>query len=372
MNQTKLQIVLVEPFFTGSHRLWAEEYQRQSKHQITLLSLEGRYWKWRMHGGAVTLANRLNQGNLKPDLCLCTDMLDLNLFRSLTHKQFPTLKSAIYFHENQLNYPWSPTDQDIQLKRDNHYAFINYTSALGADAVYFNSHYHQNAFLNELPKFLKSFPDYPELWSVDTVKAKSRVLPLGMELSKFDQYQVIDKQDHRPLLVWNHRWEYDKNPEAFFQALFQLSDEGLEFDLAVLGESYRKSPKIFEEAKLKLAPHIIQWGYVSSFEAYASWLWRADILPVSAIHDFFGASVVQAIYCNCYPILPKRLAYPEHLPQHKECFYEDENEFISKLRAAITNLPVNYKRLRESVRRYDWSEMVGKYDQEMEQLMIAT
>ena len=188
-----------------------------------------------MHGGAVSLAKQFNQLDFTPDLVLATDMLDLALFHSLIRHKFPKIKSAIYFHENQLNYPWSPTDQDTKLKRDNHYAFINFSSALSADAVLFNSAYHKNAFLDELPKFLKAFPDYPELWAVETIKQKSQVLPLGMDLEQFDACRPVEKENEKPLLLWNHRWEYDKNPESFFQTLMQLSEEGVDFDLAVLG-----------------------------------------------------------------------------------------------------------------------------------------
>ena len=129
------------------------------------------------------------------------------------------------------------------------------------------------------------------------------------KLRKFDQHKTeAARSDQPPLILWNHRWEYDKNPEEFFRALFALQEQGIEFELAVLGESYKKHPPIFSEAKTRLAEQIVHWGYAESFAEYAKWLWRADILPVTSIHDFFGISVVEAIYCGCTPLLPKRLA----------------------------------------------------------------
>ena len=53
-----MNIVILEPYFTGSHASWANEYKAYSRHQVTILSLKGQYWKWRMHGGAVTLADK--------------------------------------------------------------------------------------------------------------------------------------------------------------------------------------------------------------------------------------------------------------------------------------------------------------------------
>ena len=68
-------IVLIEPFFTGSHQSWAEGYKNNSQHNITIISLKGIYWKWRMHGGAITLAKMFNEHikqNGTPDLIFIT------------------------------------------------------------------------------------------------------------------------------------------------------------------------------------------------------------------------------------------------------------------------------------------------------------
>jgi glycosyltransferase involved in cell wall biosynthesis len=372
-----MKIALLEPFLTGSHAVWAEEYAARSRHRIKVFGLPGRYWKWRMHGGAVSLAREFLASDFRPDLLLATDMLDLAVFLALTRRRTAALPVAVYFHENQLTYPWSPADPDVSHQRDGHYAFINYTSALAADAVLFNSDYHRHSFLEQLPQFLKTFPDLNETQSVDRVREKSRTLPLGLDLRRFDAYrEKSSAADNRsPLLLWNHRWEYDKHPEAFFNTLFRLQDEGLAFELAVLGESYRRRPEIFAIARTRLKERIVHWGYVESFAEYARWLWRADILPVTAIHDFFGASVVQALYCACRPLLPQRLAYPEHIPAdyHRDCFYADEQNLYSRLRESCLQekqpLPMP---VRDWVLRYDWSEMARVYDRELQCVVLES
>ena len=53
-----MKILYIEPYYTGSHQQWIEAYQRYSSHKIDILSLPGNKWKWRMHGGAVSLANK--------------------------------------------------------------------------------------------------------------------------------------------------------------------------------------------------------------------------------------------------------------------------------------------------------------------------
>ncbi|MDH3999364.1 MAG: DUF3524 domain-containing protein, partial [Desulfuromonadales bacterium] len=246
---------------------------------------------------------------------------------------------------------------------------------LSADAVLFNSHYHQQSFLTALPEFLKKFPDHNELQSVEQIRAKSCVLHLGQELKRFDDYRPTDataESQRPPLILWNHRWEYDKNPQAFFEALYQLQDEGLNFEVALLGESFRNGSAVFDQARERLGERVVQFGYAESFADYARWLWRADLLPVTSDHDFFGGSVVQAIYCGCTPLLPRRLAYPEHLPPElaESCLFDDYNELTMQLRSLLQGAKrPDAAQLRAHVSRYDWQELIGQYDDLLEGLV---
>ncbi len=366
-----MDITLLEPFMTGSHAAWAREYAAYSRHEVEILGLEGKYWKWRMHGGAVSLAREFLAGGSCPDLLLATDMLDLTTFLALTREVTAGVPVALYMHENQLSYPWSPDDSDPGLQRDAHYCFINYAAALAADTVLFNSAYHRHDFFAELPVFLQSFPDYNETASIERIATKSRTLPLGLDLRKFDHHRPEIGAERAPLILWNHRWEYDKNPEEFFRALFVLQEQGVEFELAVLGESYRKQPPVFAEARERLNGQIIHWGYAESFSEYATWLWRADILPVTSIHDFFGISVVEAIYCNCFPLLPKRLAYPEHITSEyrERCFYTDFADLVTQLvRACLNVKSLREEKLQTMVDHYDWGKMAAIYDDLLDEI----
>jgi len=366
-----MRITIAEPYCTGSHASWVHEYASHSRHTLELLTLPGRNWKWRMHGGAVTLASRFLAAAGRPDLILATDMLDLTTFLALTRRKSSDCPCALYFHENQLTYPWSPDDPDTVSKRDLHYAFINYASALAADAVLFNSRYHKDAFLGALPGFLKGFPDACEAATVPQIAAKSRVLPLGMDLRKLELHRPSrGREAGPPLILWNHRWEYDKDPEAFFAALYQLSEEGLDFRLAVLGESFGRAPAVFKEARQRLAGKVLQWGYQESFAQYAQWLWRADILPVTSRQEFFGASVVQALYCGCAALLPDRLAYPEHVPAAEAArwLYRDAECLAERLRMLLAEPGHPAGSLGAFVGRYDWEHLAPVYDDFFEAL----
>ncbi|MEO1513960.1 MAG: DUF3524 domain-containing protein [Bacteroidota bacterium] len=361
-----MKIALLEPFYTGSHQQWAETYQQRSQQHVEIFSLPGRHWKWRMHGGAVSLAKAYLESGFQADLLLASDMLDLNTFLGLTRQQTHQIPAVVYFHENQLTYPWSPDDQDVAKGQDLHYAFINYTTALAADAVLFNSQYHQASFLQALPSFLRRYPDFREADQVPLIQDKSQVLPLGLSLKKFLPHRPTRVKQGPAILLWNHRWEYDKGPEDFFEAVFSLEAEGVDYQLVVLGESFQKSPAIFAKAQKELAHRIIHWGFADSFEAYARLLWQADILYGCSRQDFFGGSVVEAIYCQCHPILPNRLAFPEHFPpgQGPHHLYNSTEEGLQMLRQAIQQIDEirQANHYQNFVAHYDWSTLARQYD----------
>jgi glycosyltransferase involved in cell wall biosynthesis len=371
MSKTPLRVCLLETYDTGSHHAWLTGYARHSRHHVMPLTLKGAFWKWRMHGGAVTLARAFRDLAETPDVLLATDMLDLTTFLALTRERTSRLPVALYMHENQLTYPPRPGE-----KRDLHYGFINYASMLCADRIWFNSLYHLESWFDELPRLLKHFPDYNELDTIAELRSRSDVLPLGLELAPLDAHRPPEPRSGPPLIVWNHRWEYDKNPGDFFAALYALADRGLAFEVAILGEHFVRVPPEFEEARVRLGDRpggrIAQFGYAESYADYARWLWQADIVVSTAIHEFFGAAVVEALYCDCFPILPERLTYPQFVPEalRARCLYRTQEELVARLAAALDDIQaIRASSLRPIAARYDWSVLAREYDRTLAQLV---
>ncbi len=333
-----------------------------------------------MQGAAVTLARdyreRLRRG-LRYDLILASDMLDLATFAGLIRKSGPVseergadLPIAIYFHENQLTYPLSPSEKAQLSGRNRQFGMINFTSALTADISLFNSDFHRQNFLAALPPFLQRFPDYRGTDEISVIEKKSEVLHLGLDLrrllaAKPASGSAAAAAERKPLILWNHRWDYDKNPSDFFSLLQGLIEEKIDFEVVILGEHAEMVPEIFQRNREILGERLIHFGFVEKFSDYAAWLWRADLLPVTSHHDFFGISVIEAVCCNCYPLLPRRLAYPEHFPGRKnhQFFYSDYRDLRQKLKYQLQNIAVTRKVCPGSlVSGYDWSVMAPKYD----------
>ena len=363
-----MHILALDAYHGGSHCAFISGWIANSRHQFDLLTLPAYKWKWRMRHAAVhtaTQIEKLRSTDNHWDIIFCSDMLNLAELKGLEPQLFSQAIAVLYFHENQLTYPWSEKDRDIQAGRDNHYGFINYVSALAADFVFFNSEYHRDSFLGALPNFLKGFPDYNELETVERIEKHSQVLNLGLDLLAFDAF-AVSREPAVPVLLWNHRWEYDKNPKDFFEALCTLQGDNIDFKLIVMGENFSRQPEEFEEARVRLADKLLHFGYAESFEEYAQWPQRADIIPVTSYQDFFGGSIVQAMYCGVIPLLPNRLAYPQHIPNnlHDKLLYGDNSELVPKLKALIAeSSQMDRDVLKAHVAGYDWSRMAVEYDQ---------
>lgn len=370
-----MRILLISPYHGGSHQAWAESYQRNSRHEVSLLTMPARFWKWRMHGGAITLArlyvDNLNSGDAQPDLIVATDMLDLTTFLALTRRYTADTRVVLYMHENQLTYPLPADPRKGPMRRqwgerDRNYAFINFASMLAADRVCFNSDFHMQQFFAELYPFLRHYPEYNELDTVEHLRSKSDVLPVGIDLARLDNRFDRAQQKASPLIIWNQRMEYDKNPAQFIRALLTVAGEGLDFRVALCGERFgRPEPELIAGIDA-LGERIIYNGFADD-ATYAQLLGQAAITCSTANHEYFGVGVIEAIYARTFPVLPHRLSYPEIIPTefHAACLYHTHAQLLERLRWALANLDTAAQiaeRMAHAVARYDWRQMAPVYD----------
>ncbi|MCB8959785.1 MAG: DUF3524 domain-containing protein [Ardenticatenales bacterium] len=364
-------LIIASPYHSGSHAAWANGYRISSQHQVAMLTLPGRFWKWRMHGGAVSLANQLRQKGWRPRHILATDMLDLSTFAGLLRHDLAETQLTLYMHENQLTYPLPADPAKGPMRRqhgerDLHYVFINFSSQLVADRILFNSAYHRDSWFAALRTFLRSHPDRRLGHQVDALIAKSDVLPVGLNGAWLDEAAAEPEPDQPPLILWNQRWEYDKNPAAFFAALGRAKAAGLPFRLAVCGENFSRQPEVFAEELPRFRAELIHEGYADA-DTYRRLLWQSDIVISTADHEFFGISILEAIRCVTYPILPARLSYPELMPPDlaTAILYHDEAELDQLLQTALQQ-PARRRQLAQAAaahaRRYDWAAVAPRYD----------
>lgn len=367
------RILWLDAFHGGSHQAVATGYAQHSRHDVTLLTLStAGGWRWRMRGAAVTFARQLHErSDTAFDLIVATDMLDLATFLGLTRDLSAGARVALYMHENQLTYPLPANRQ-----RDLSFPWINYTAALAADAIFFNSDFHRQSWLCALPSLPGRFHDHHERDLIDRLAQRSHVLYPGIDLRRFDRSATkegdLEENAHSPILLWNSRWDYDKGPQTFFEAVQQLEHSQIDFRLIVAGEHVDPNDAVFAAARERFADKILSWGYAPSFEEYRDLLYQADIVVSAAQQEFFGIAVLEAMYCGCFPVLPWRLSYPELLPAelHTRCLYGEDAQLAEHLEASIHKLAtLRQLDLRSIAQRFDWSTMAAQYDKAFEALL---
>ena len=362
------RFLFLEPFFGGSHRDFAEGLIEHSRHQIELKTLPARFWKWRLRGAALYLAGQLPSPRGYHGL-ITTNLLSLSDLRGLWGPVCPP--ALVYFHENQLTYPLAPGE-----RMDYQFGFTDITTALAADRVLFNSRSHFEAFFAELPGFLRHMPEYRPRWVIEAIRGRSAVLTPGCRFAASDPIP-LPGFGRPPLVIWNHRWEFDKNPDDFFAALEEAESRGARFELALLGENYQKVPKAFLRARERWGERILQYGYVEDRAEYRRWLERGALVVSTARQENFGIAVVEAIRRGCLPLLPARLSYPEILPPsfHPDFLYGTQAELVERLVGLLAELQApggawggKLEALARGMNRHAWENRVGEYDAELDRL----
>ena len=254
------RILHITPYDGGSHAQWTRLLSREIEAEWTVLALPGRFWKWRMRGVVPYLHLKhpdvLNQAY---DAVLATSYVPLAELRGFA-PNLTKCPNYLYFHENQFAYP-------VRVSRewDNHYAVSQLTSALVADQSLFNSAWNRDSFLDGARQWLRNMPDaHPPGW-IDAVAEKCTVYGVPLDLA---DVEFKPRGNGPPVILWNHRWEFDKAPEVFFEALAALAAEGMDFRVIVCGQRFRNAPESFESGRELLGDRVLHWGYAEDRGAY--------------------------------------------------------------------------------------------------------
>lgn len=356
------RVLILEPYFGGSHKLFLEGVQKTVEAEFVLMTLPARKWKMRMQFSAIWFVQQIQEfpvGNRSFDVVLCSTFVDVAVLRALLGSIAGWNREALvktYFHENQFAYP--SQQKDISMRQ---FTSINCTTALASDGCAFNSHFNLDSFVKGVRKVIKFATDMKIPFCGDDILQKSVVLYPGMDYSFLDAVSSGAADGGPPIIVWNHRWEHDKGPEVFFDALYQLQERGVAFRLIVLGESYTNMPECFAEAEKRLAKEIIHFGYAESRQRYSELLHQGDVLVSTAKHEFFGIAVLEGIRAGCYPLLPKSLSYPE---LYGEEFLYAPGKLAAKLERYLHN-PVTLEKetSRRLTERFSWQRCKDEYTQ---------
>lgn len=301
------RVLLLSAYDAASHRRWREQLVTlfPGCHWHTL-ALPARHFRWRIRGNPVSW---LNDSCFRErwNLVIATSMVDLAALRGF-HPQLADTPWLLYVHENQFAFPVSAR-QNASAEPQ----VVNLYSAIAADCVVFNSEWNRESFLNGAWRFLDRMPDGVPDGLIEGLRAKSHVIPVPIEDHLYlDRDGPLDCSC--PHLLWNHRWEYDKGPERLLNLLQVLESREQPFRLSVVGESFRKHPPAFDRIREQFSHRIRHWGFLERRADYDRLLAEADIVLSTALHDFQGLSMLEAMASGCVALAPDRLAYREYVP----------------------------------------------------------
>lgn len=318
-------IWLLSAYRSDSHAAWIDWLRSQfDEFDWQVLELPGRHFAWRIRSNPLSWLDRLPEKT--PDLVLATSMVDLATLKGLN----PGLAGVpcwYYFHENQFAYPVSNRQvHSVEPK------MIQLYGALAADRLLFNSAYNRNSFLDGMEPFLQNMPDEVPTGLPARLEPKCRILPVPVA-----PVAPGPERDRR-LIVWNHRWEYDKLPEVFADAMIELARIGHDFRLALLGKRLRQAPEPLARLRQHLSDRIIADGKLPDAR-YRQLLGRAGIAVSTAAHEFQGISMLEATSAGACPLVPDALCYREQYPAENRYRPGNTGELVTTLQQWLVDGP---------------------------------
>jgi len=366
-----MRVLLLSAYDARSHCRWRKGLVAAFPDwDWTVLALPPRHFDWRVRGNSLTWSfsarSTLEQTY---DVLIATSMTDLSALKGMV-PSLAAVPSLLYCHENQFAYPMRH-HMPVRIEPK----FTSLYAMLAADRVVFNSEYNRRSLLEGARTLLGKMPDAVPPGVTESIAAKSCTLPVPLEINWFEE-DVVPRAGEVPFtIVWNHRWEFDKAPERMLGALLRIHHSGLDFRVHVIGQQFREQPPIFAEMYPLLREHVGEWGMVQSDVDYKKLLQQSHVVLTTALHEFQGLAVLEAVASGCIPLVPDRLAYPEFIPgEYRYSSFPDDPERESDAIAGqLRHLCECYNRDElpavPDVRNLSWPRLVNAYEAEINGLV---
>ncbi len=325
-----LKVLALEPWDAGSHRSVRESLTRHSRHEWTWLKRPGRGARWRLRYGAIDFAaeaRELSKNGSVFDAVFVSGLCSLSDFRAAVNPGLRNVPYVLYMHENQAAYPVSEAVDRRTIDRDSHLAFTNLASIEGSDLVLWNSTYNRDSFVEEMTILMRRAPESVGNDWCTRLELKSEIAWPPVETDELVGSQVLhntakdrysdnsESGRSRVRVAWPHRWEHDTGCDELLRLIeTHRDDKEFDFQWVILGERYQRMPAAMHVILDQHADVLDHAHGDASRATYLQHLGSCDWVNSTALHEFFGIAVVEALLSGCLPWLPNRLSYPELLP----------------------------------------------------------
>lgn len=327
-----MPLIFLEPYDGGSHKYFINQMESLLSQsfpnlKIIRLGLSPRHWRLRLQTSHLQLAELcLREISLEEvPIFFANSLMDVAAFRSLLPPQWRNASIVTYFHENQMSYPLKK-NQSIENERNHQrhiYPAFHLNQILASDLCLFNSNFCLRDTFSKIEDFLNTRAEFFSQSALKKKEIDSKVIGIPLDVPKKREFPGFFQRPKR--ILWNHRWEHDKNPNEFLKICEGLLKENHEYGINLLGENREKENPIIERFLNLFSPQIPHHGHLAKREDYWAKVSECRLLLVTSFHDFFGISVREAICAGVIPLLPNRMVYPELIPKslHEKLLYPE-------------------------------------------------
>ncbi|MCH2137078.1 MAG: DUF3524 domain-containing protein [Phycisphaerales bacterium] len=290
----------------------------------TWVTLPPAPWRWRQRLAMRQLTDMARANGLleQPwDCILCTSLMAVGEVRGLLPRHLRDVPVVMLVHEHQAAYPAGLAGPE---PRDAQAITTDLMGMLAADLVLFTSQWNRRSCLAGMRSLLGKAPGDGLSGWLERLQARSEVWwppvedPLGFLEHRSTARPVHNPDNYGPnepqLVAWPHRHQQDKGPKALL-ALAKRYSEAWDLNWALLGERRGPPPAPLQQLREHLGSRLVHDGWCEARSDYLDWLKRANWVCSTARHEYFGIAVVEALLSGALPWLPRRLSYPELVPE---------------------------------------------------------
>ena len=351
----QLDILALEPFYGGIRRIMLETLIRCSKHRWTLLKLPPRRIERRLSAAAIWFAEQLSRhwvGSV--DVLFTSEAMNLADLYRLTPDLLKK-PSVVYFHANQLPDPKAAEQSPFDL--------VNLNTAAAATEIWFNSMYHQQAFLARAGALVNRHMELRARNPMPDLTRKAQLMSPPVDVSMLHEIAMSERlhRDKRTVFV-----ETRDADLRIINTVFGIVDRrGEAFQLVTVGpvdglnDAFPRItlPENDDEAQIRA---MLQAGIFFSAKPGAPCDHHA----------------VRALMAGCWPLVPAEGVYRELLPEtlRSQCLYDHASDTLAGRMQDVWHLEhvTDYeRRLHDILHRFDPEVACKAIDERLEQLVMS-
>lgn len=359
----QLHVLFLEAYPGESHRRASEVLQRHSRHRITIIEASRDHWMTLALVSHLELADRISQ--LQPsavDLIIVSGTTNLpGLLLSLPpHLQ--GLPVVSYMHESQWSYP--STGEDSRSVLVQHLDAIRHSSE-----IWFNSRFHREDMQRAAGEpFIDRRIRQEARALFQASRPRLRVVYPPVEIDCCSHLGA--PADGARRVVWNARWEHDKRPDRFVEAVRSLVRRIGSIDVLVLGTAGKDTQEI-TSMFAGIAGQVSVPGHLHDRTTYEQMLAGGGIIISTADHEFFGIGVLESVLAGLAPVVPAALAYSETIPSAWFYPHGDTDALVDVMQAALASSRWTLPLHMSDARRFLAARSVSCWDANMERVVFG-